>query len=458
VTPELLARHDRPGPRYTSYPTAVEFHEGYREADYRRALESANRRATEPLSLYVHIPFCRERCSFCGCNVTITRKPRVSALYLEHLHREIDLLADALPDRRALLQYHWGGGTPTYLACGEMEALQKRVERRFRILPGAEVAIEVDPRAASNDQLRLLRDLGFNRISLGVQDFTREVQEAVNRVQSVEETRRVVDRSRALGFGSVNIDLIYGLPLQTPETFRETLRAVLAMRPDRTAVYSFAFVPWIRGNQRALIERNLPPRATKFALFAEAIRAFLGAGYEPIGMDHFALPEDEMARAARRGELYRNFMGYTVHKAPDFLGAGVSSIGSIGGAYAQNTKKLVRYYEAIDAGRFPIERGYVLTDDDAVRARVILELMCNFRVRTAEIESLFGIDFRAYFAREIGEILGEDGPGTLGFVEIADDRIEVLPLGRFFIRNLCMIFDKHSRERRDGRPVFSRTI
>ncbi|RPJ42290.1 MAG: oxygen-independent coproporphyrinogen III oxidase, partial [Candidatus Latescibacterota bacterium] len=390
VTPELLARHDRPGPRYTSYPTAVEFHEGYGEPDYRRGLEAANRRASEPISLYIHIPFCRERCSFCGCNVTITRKPHVSALYLEHLHREVDLLAAALPDRRTLLQYHWGGGTPTYLSCEEMERLQEKVTSRFRIHPDAEVAIEVDPRVTTDEQLRTLRGLGFNRISLGVQDLTHEVQVAVNRVQSIEESRRIVDRARELGFGSVNIDLIYGLPLQTPESFRETLRTVIGMRPDRVAVYSFAFVPWIRGNQRELIERQLPARETKFALFAEAIRAFLEAGYDQIGMDHFALPEDEMARAAKGGTLFRNFMGYTVHKAPDFFGLGVSSIGSVEGAFAQNAKKLVRYYAAIEAGRFPIERGYVLTEDDRVRARVILELMCNFRVRMGEIEKAFG--------------------------------------------------------------------
>jgi oxygen-independent coproporphyrinogen-3 oxidase len=458
VTPELLARHDRPGPRYTSYPTAIEFHAGYGEAEYRSGLEAANRRAADPISLYVHIPFCRERCSFCGCNVVITRKPHVSSLYLERLHKEVDLLAGALPDRRTLFQYHWGGGTPTYLTCDEIEALQKKVTGHFRIHPDAEVAIEVDPRVTSDEQLRLLRDLGFNRLSLGVQDFTHDVQVAVNRVQSVEESRRVVDRARELGFGSVNIDLIYGLPLQTPETFRETLRTVIAIRPDRVAVYSFAFVPWIRGNQRALIEKQLPSRETKFALFAEAIRAFLGAGYEQVGMDHFALPDDEMAKAAREGTLYRNFMGYTVHKARDFIGLGVSSIGSIEGAFAQNTKKLVRYYEAVDAGRFPIERGYTLTRDDQIRARVILELMCNFRVRTAEIDSLFGVVFGAYFAREIDELLAEGGPRDLGFVEAEDDRIDVLPLGRLFIRNICMIFDKYLREKRDGRPVFSRTI
>jgi len=458
VTPELLAAHDTPGPRYTSYPTAVEFDESFTEKDYRDRLARANEHTGRPISLYVHIPFCEDRCAFCGCNVLITRKRHVSELYLERLHREIDLLAEALPERRSLLQYHWGGGTPTYLTCDQIEALQKKITDRFGIAEGAEVAIEVDPRVTTNEQLHLLRDLGFNRISLGVQDFTTEVQEAVNRIQSIDETRRVIDEARRLGFESVNIDLIYGLPLQKRETFRRTLEAVIEMRPERVAVYSFAFVPWIRANQRRLLEEHLPSRDTKFALFADAYRAFRSAGYDPIGMDHFALPEDEMARAARRGELYRNFMGYTVHKAPDFLGLGVSSIGSIEGAFAQNQKKLVRYYEAIDAGRFPIAKGYALGEDDRIRAKVILELMCNFRVDGGAIAAAFGIDFTDYFRGELAELTGEGGPVERGFAEVSDDEIRVTPLGGLFIRNICMIFDRYMRKRRDGRPVFSRTV
>lgn len=458
VTPELLAKHDRPGPRYTSYPTAIEFHEGFGEGEYRKRLAKANERAGEPISLYVHIPFCEERCSFCGCNVTITRKRRIADLYLEHLHKEIELLAAAIPERRNLLQYHWGGGTPTYLDLDQIDALQSKIAKHFRIAEGAEVAIEVDPRVTTEEQLKLLRSHGFNRISLGVQDFTPAVQEAVNRVQSVEETRRVVDRARELGFGSVNIDLIYGLPHQTIESFRRTLGATIEMRPERVAVYSFAFVPWIRGNQRKLIEEHLPPRDVKFGLFAEAIRSFVAAGYLQIGMDHFALPEDEMGVAAANETLYRNFMGYTVHKASDFLGLGVSSIGSVAGAFAQNQKKLVRYYEAIEKGRFPIEKGYVLSEDDRIRAKVILELMCNFRVKASDVSAAFGIDFAAYFAKEIAELTEPDGAEAQGFVNVDDEGIRVSPLGRLFIRNVCMIFDPYMREKREGRPVFSRTV
>jgi oxygen-independent coproporphyrinogen-3 oxidase len=458
VTPEILEKHDRPGPRYTSYPTAVEFSEDFTESDYRKRLTAADKGPDDSISLYIHIPFCEDRCTFCGCNVIITRKPEVSERYLDYLGKEIDLLASSLPSRRTLLQYHWGGGTPTYLSCRQIEALQKKITEHFTIHPDAEVAIEVDPRVTTVEQLRLLRDLGFNRLSMGVQDFTQEVQETVNRVQSVEETRRIVDVGRDLGFGSINIDMIYGLPLQTPETFEKALETVIEMRPERVAVYSFAFVPWIKGNQKSLPTGYLPGREMKFQLFATAIRAFLAAGYDQIGMDHFAVPEDDMARAVSNRTLYRNFMGYTVHKAPDFLGLGVSSIGHVEGAFAQNTKKLSRYYEALDAGRFPVERGYVLNEDDKIRQLVIMELMCNFYVSASAISKQCGIDFASYFATELSELQAPDGPAAQGFLEVSPEGVEVLPLGRLFIRNIAMIFDRYLREKQSDKPVFSRTV
>lgn len=458
VTPEILAKHDRPGPRYTSYPTAVEFHEEFTEADYRDRLAAADNGSDDSVSLYVHIPFCEERCTFCGCNVIITRKPEVSEKYLDYLHREIDLLASCLPNRRTLLQYHWGGGTPTYLSCGQIEALQKKVTEHFTIHPDAEVAIEVDPRTTTLEQLRVLRNLGFNRLSMGVQDFTIEVQETVNRVQSIEETRKIVDAGRELGFGSINIDMIYGLPLQTPETFAKALQTVIEMRPERVAVYSFAYVPWIKGNQKSLPAGYLPSRDEKFQLFATAIRSFLAAGYDQIGMDHFAVPEDAMAQAVSKRTLYRNFMGYTVHKASDFIGLGVSSIGHVEGAFAQNSKKLSRYYEALDSGRFPVERGYVLNEDDKIRQQVIMELMCNFFVSAPAISKQFGIDFESYFSMELEELQAPDGPAAQGFVEVTSDGVEVLPLGRLFIRNIAMIFDRYLREKQSDKPVFSRTV
>jgi oxygen-independent coproporphyrinogen-3 oxidase len=456
VTLDLLRQYDRPGPRYTSYPTAVEFHDGFDEAAYRGHLARAAAAPEAPLSLYVHLPFCEERCTFCGCMVIITRKREVAARYLDYLHREVALLAEHLGGRRRVVQYHWGGGTPTYLAPAQMEALQEVVGRHFDIQAGAEVAIEVDPRVTSTEQLEVLRRLGFNRLSMGVQDFTLEVQQAVNRVQSEEETRALFDRARALGFESINIDLIYGLPFQTLATFGRSVDTVTAMRPDRVAVYSFAHVPWIRGNQKSLRPEDLPSPDLKLSLFVEARERFLEAGYQAIGMDHFALPVDEMARAARERTLHRNFMGYTVRPAPDMLGVGVSAIGDVAGAFAQNVKKLSTYYAALDAGRFPIERGYRLSEDDQVRRHVITQLMCNFHIDGEETARRFGIDFGRYFARELGEL--REGPVAHGFVVMDGPRLSLTPTGRLFVRNVCMVFDRYLREKKGEKPVFSRTV
>jgi oxygen-independent coproporphyrinogen III oxidase len=452
----LIRRYDRPGPRYTSYPTAVEFTAAFDEAAYREQLSRAA--ASEaPLSFYVHLPFCEERCSFCGCSVIITKKREVAAHYLSYLHREIEMLADALGSRRRLVQYHWGGGTPTYLSLDEMAALQAQVTKYFEVQPGAEVAIEVDPRVTSFEQLELLSRLGFNRLSFGVQDFTPEVQHAVNRLQSEAQTRALFDEGRRLGFHSINLDLIYGLPFQTRASFARTVDSVVAMRPDRVAVYSYAHVPWIRGNQKKIDPADLPPAEQKIELFVEAMERFLAAGYQQIGMDHFALPEDELAQASSAGTLHRNFMGYTTRPAADMAACGVSGIGDVSGAFAQNVKKLSTYYQALDAGRFPIERGYRLDQDDHLRRDVITNLMCNFRVDVAAIEMRHRIDFHSYFAREIQELMA--GPAVDGFVAIGAGRIDVTEPGRLFVRNVAMVFDRHLREKaKDDKPVFSRTV
>ena len=455
ITAELLAKYDRPGPRYTSYPTAVEFSDAFGEADYRRHLERASAAPDAPLSLYIHLPFCEERCTFCGCSVIITRKREVAAGYLEYLYREIAMLAGALGGRRRLAQYHWGGGTPTYLAPDQITALQAEVLRHFTIDPGAEVAIEVDPRVTTAEQLDTLRAAGFNRLSMGIQDFTPEVQVAVNRVQPESETRHLYERARAVGFSSINFDLIYGLPLQTTPSFSRTLDAVLNMRPDRVAVYSFAHVPWVRGNQKRIHPEELPSPAQKIELFAEARSRFLEAGYEQIGMDHFAVPDDELAKAASAGTLHRNFMGYTTKPAADMVGLGVSAIGDVQGAFAQNVKKLSTYYSAIDAGRFPIERGFVLDPDDALRRHVITNLMCNLRVGRRDVEQRFGVAFDEYFERELGEL--REGPVVHGFVEIDPESVRVTPRGRLFVRNVCMVFDRYLRTKTTT-PIFSRTV
>lgn len=458
VTADLLRRYDRPGPRYTSYPTAVEFHDGFGANRYLDKLDEAAARADEPLSLYTHLPFCEERCSFCGCFVVITRKPEVSARYLATLEREIAMLAERLGRRRRVVQFHWGGGTPTYLSIAQMDALFEATVRQFTIDPRAEVAIEVDPRVTTKEQIDWLRGAGFNRLSMGVQDFTPVVQEAINRVQSQDDTRALFEHARARGFESINIDLIYGLPFQTLESFGRTLDSVVAMRPDRVAVYSYAHVPWIRGNQKRIDPQDLPPREIKFSLFGEAIDRFLGAGYRQIGMDHFALPADELAVAAEARTLHRNFMGYTTKPATDMLGVGVSAIGDLCGAFAQNTKKLSTYYATIDNGLFPTERGYELDADDRIRRFVITQLMCNFHLDTSAVERRFGVPFAGYFARELAELAAGEGPVAHGFLEIHPDRLQILPKGRLFVRNVCMAFDRYLRAKTADKPVFSRTI
>jgi oxygen-independent coproporphyrinogen-3 oxidase len=455
----LLARYDRPGPRYTSYPTAVEFHDGVNAAVYAATLARADALTSEPLSAYVHLPFCEERCAYCGCNVVITKRRDVAARYLEYLDREIDLVAAHLPRRREVSQLHWGGGTPTYYSAPQIGRVFERLARQFTFTPGAEIGVEIDPRVTSAGQLGTMRRLGFNRLSMGVQDFDPEVQEAVNRVQSFELTRGLVDEARALGFRSINIDLIYGLPYQTTGGFGRTLEQVLELRPERVAVYSFAFVPWIRAHMKHLPAAALPDAALKIDLLALALETFTGAGYRHIGMDHFALPDDELARALDDRSLHRNFMGYTVQSARDMVAVGVSGIGDVQGTFVQNTKKLSEYYAALDAGRFPVERGYVLDADDRLRRHVITELMCNGHLDVRNVEHRFDIPFAGYFASELAELTGPDSPASDGLVSVGPDAIDVTPLGRLFVRNVCMTFDRYLPARaRAATPVFSRTV
>ncbi|GJM45125.1 MAG: oxygen-independent coproporphyrinogen III oxidase [Gemmatimonadota bacterium] len=453
---ELLARFDRAGPRYTSYPTAVEFTEEVTAATYGDHLSRAAA-VDAPISLYLHLPFCQHRCAFCGCHVIITDKRDVIGGYLDVLHREIDLIADRLGDRNVVRQYHWGGGTPTYLTPEEMHALHAKITSRFRIEEGAEVAIEVDPRVTTPDHLALLRELGFNRLSMGVQDFTPEVQEIITRNQTEAETVELVEACRKLGFESLNLDLIYGLPKQTQDTFVTSLRKVVELRPERVAVYSYAHVPWMKANQRKTEAEFLPDPETKLLLFGEAHSAFVEAGYDPIGMDHFAVPEDELAVAARERRLHRNFMGYTTKPAPDFVGVGISAIGDVQDAFFQNEKGIPAYKRRVMAGEPPIFRGVVLTAEDRLRRDVILSIMCNARIDRADIEARHGIDFPKTFAWEMEQLAEER---KHGFVEWNDDlsEIRVVGDGKLFIRNIAMIFDERLRRmKRDG-PVFSQTV
>lgn len=457
TTAQLVRIFDRPGPRYTSYPTAVEFTDRFGAAQYIEKLGDAARAAEDPISLYLHLPFCQARCSFCGCSVIITEKRYVAARYLEYLHRELEMVAGSLDGRRRVVQYHWGGGTPTYLEPAQMEALHAQVQRHFEIAGDAEQAIEVDPRVTTREQLDLLRRLGFNRLSIGVQDFSPTVQDAINRHQTEAATRELYAYARDIGFPSINFDLVYGLPQQSIESFSRTLDSVVELRPDRLAVYSYAHVPWIKGNQKRIEVKDLPPSELKFDLFTRAIETFVSAGYRQVGMDHFALPEDELALASEARVLHRNFMGYTTRPAPDQIGVGVTSIGDVGGAYAQNTKKLSTYYACIDAGRLPTEKGLVLTAEDKLRRHVITQLMCNFVVDARETSRRFSVDFHEHFAPELQVLEAPNGPSTFGFVRVSSEGVEVLPPGRRFVRNVCMAFDEYLR-RHAAKPVFSRTV
>jgi oxygen-independent coproporphyrinogen-3 oxidase len=457
ITPDLLARYDRPGPRYTSYPTAVEFHDAFRNEEYRDRLTVAANRSDEPLAFYTHLPFCEHRCLFCGCHVVASpHKDRVTDPYIARLKREAELVAERLGERRRVIQYHWGGGTPTYLSSAQMTEVFEHFTSLFNIEPGAEVAVEVDPRVTTTEQLETLRDLGFNRISFGVQDLDPEVQRLIGRIQPMEQTTRLVDEARRLGFGGVNVDLIYGLPAQRPDAFAETARAMVGLDIDRVAVYSFAHVPWLKSHQKKMPQDRFPDRNEKLNIFLAARAAFVDAGYVVIGMDHFAKPDDELAVALAESRLHRNFMGYSTLQADEMVGLGISAIGMVAGSFAQNHKKLSRYYELIDAGELPTEQGYVLSPDDMLRAEVIKSIMCNLQIDPSDISKRHKIDFQSYFADACAELALLEADNL---VEVRPHRILVTPLGQFFVRNVAMCFDRYlPAATKRHTPTFSRTV
>ena len=457
VDHDLVRRLDKPGPRYTSYPTAVEFHDEVAGNEYGLHLAAADRRGADvPLSLYFHLPFCEHRCAFCGCHVVITRHREIAAGYLDYLYKEIQLTTDLLPHRRKVSQLHLGGGTPTYMSPDQLRDLLYVVTSEFDIDREAEVAVEVDPRVTTREHLDTLVELGFNRLSLGVQDLTPEVQVAIDRNQTYKQTLDLVSYARSVGFDEgINVDLIYGLPLQKPETFEQNLEQIIGLRPDRVAMYSFAYVPWIKGHQKNIDTTTLPPPDMKLDLYLMGLEAFLNAGYDPIGMDHFALPDDELSRAARVRKLHRNFMGYTVRPAPDMVAFGISGIGDVTAGYFQNVKKLSTYYDSLDNGRFPVERGYLLDDDDVLRRDLITQLMCNFFVDKAELENRYGISFDTYFASSLQKL---EELGREGIVVFDGASVSVPDAGRLFVRNVCMAFDRYRDAKAETKPVFSRTV
>jgi len=440
---EVLRRFDRPGPRYTSYPTADRFVEAFDAAAYRRALERRReRRSPRPLSLYVHIPFCGTLCYYCACNKVITKGRGRAAKYLDYLGRELDLVAAVLGEGERLEQLHWGGGTPTFLAPAELRSLAALIRSRFAFVPDGEYSIEVDPRTVNPETIALLGSLGFNRLSVGVQDFDPDVQRAVNRVQSYGVTAAVVDAARASGFRSVNLDLIYGLPLQNPARFSATLDKVLRLAPDRIALYNYAHLPTVFKPQRRIDEAALPSAEARVDLAVLAMRTFTRAGYTYIGMDHFAKPTDELAQAQRLGHLHRNFQGYSTRAECDLVGLGISAIGAVGPAYSQNVKTLEEYYDRLDQGELPVLRGVELSADDLARRAIIQALMCHFEVSVEAIKIAYLIDFERYFAAELAELRRYE---AMGLVEFDGDWLSATPRGRLVVRGLCMVFDRYLR-------------
>lgn len=454
ISPEFLALYNRPGPRYTSYPTAPVWRDDFLLDDLDRACEQAEAART-PVSIYMHLPFCESLCLFCACNVVITKDHSVAPPYLATLKREIEHAGRQVSASRPVVQFHWGGGTPTYLTPAQMEDLFGFTADKFSFAPDAEIGIEVDPRVTSGRHLETLRRLGFNRLSMGIQDFDPEVQRAVKRVQPLEMTADLIARSRALGFQSINVDLIYGLPYQTADRFAQTVDEVLALGPDRIALFSYAHVPWLRKQQGSLAA-SLPEGMEKFRIFCAAIERFLRAGYRYIGMDHFAKPDDELAIAQRNRSLHRNFQGYTTKAGADLYGMGVSAISAIGSTYAQNYRELPRYTEAVERRGAATMRGYRLSDDDRLRRTLITRLLCHAVICKGEISREFGIDFDDYFSPELARL---DSFVEDRLIELDQDEIHVTFLGRIFIRNLAMIFDPYlEKQRLAEQPLFSKTL
>jgi oxygen-independent coproporphyrinogen-3 oxidase len=450
----LIAKYDQSGPRYTSYPTAVQFHEDF-TADHYATIARATNASGRPLSLYFHIPFCDTICFYCACNKVATKDRSKGDEYLQRLYREIALQGALFDRERPVEQLHWGGGTPTFISHEEMRELMRVTGEHFHLLDNdeGEYSIEIDPREATAETVAVLREIGFNRMSLGVQDFDPRVQKAVNRIQSEEETLAVLNAARAEGFRSVSIDLIYGLPHQTMESFSTTLDRIIDVGPDRLSVFNYAHLPQIFKPQRRIEIGELPPPEVKLEILHMTAAKLADAGYVYIGMDHFARPNDELAVAQREGTLYRNFQGYSTHANCDLIGMGITSIGSVGNCYAQNLKGLDEYYACIDDGRLPVFRGIELSKDDELRRDVITRLICHFALDFAAVESRWDIDFKTYFAAELDSLQSMVGDGLL---EISGAGIRVMPVGQMLIRNICMVFDAYLKDSKGQR--FSKVI
>jgi oxygen-independent coproporphyrinogen-3 oxidase len=453
----LISRLSKSGPRYTSYPTADRFSDAFGYRDYLHAVADRRTRGNaRPLSLYLHIPFCDTVCYYCACNKIVTKNREKAATYLAYLKREVEMQASLFAGMNEVAQLHFGGGTPTYLSDAQMGELMDHLRRCFHFAPDelGEYSIEVDPRTVSAERVHSLRAQGFNRISLGVQDFDAGVQKAVNRIQPEEETRAIVAAARGAGFRSVSIDLIYGLPRQSPATMSATLEKVVALDPDRIAVYHYAHLPHLFKPQRRILEEDMPGSDAKLAMLQLCIERLTRAGYVYIGMDHFAKPGDDLAIAQRQGRLHRNFQGYSTHADTDLVSCGVSAIGAVGATYSQNVKTLDAYYDALDRNELPVARGARLNMDDVLRRTIIQKLMCQFELSISTIEQAFPIVFRQYFRDELAQLAAMEDDGL---VSVNGDWISVGARGRLLIRNVCMAFDRYLAARGAG-PRYSKTV
>ena len=459
ITPELLARYNISGPRYTSYPTADRFHADFAESHYLAALQQRQTQqqtaqGAQPLSVYVHLPFCQSLCYFCACNKIVTQRTDAATSYLQYLQREIDLQAAHLGGKQSVSQLHLGGGTPTFLNDAQLQQLMSAIRQAFTLLPDGEYSIEVDPRTVDAQRLQHLAQLGFNRISFGVQDFDSGVQQAIHREQPAQQVAALVHAARAAGFKSINLDLIYGLPLQTPTSFAATLQQVVQLAPNRIALYAYAHLPERFKPQRRIDAYKLPAADEKIRMLAQSLQTFSEAGYIYIGMDHFALPNDALAVARQQGRLQRNFQGYSTQPDCDLIGLGVSAIGKVGNTYSQNAKTLPEYQQALDSGHLPIERGLSLNRDDQIRRAAIMSIMCQGELLFESINNAWLIDCKQYFAAEFELLRGQQEEGL---VEVLDDCIRVTSKGWFFVRGVALVFDRYLQAAR-SRERFSRII
>jgi oxygen-independent coproporphyrinogen-3 oxidase len=454
VSEDFLARYNRPGPRYTSYPTAPVWNNAFGPADL-EAVHSAADAARTPVSLYMHLPFCESLCLFCACNVIIQKDKRVSMPYFDILKKEVARVSESVSRKREVVQFHWGGGTPTYSTPAQLEDLFGYTKERFTFSPQAEIGIEVDPRVTSREHLETLKRLGFNRLSMGIQDFHEPVQQAIHRIQPYEITRDLIRTARSLGFDSINVDLIYGLPYQTSETFAHTVDQIIELAPDRIALFSYAHVPWLKKQQGAFAA-HLPEGLQKFEIFRRGLLKFVGAGYLYIGMDHFAKPGDELATAQAKRTLHRNFQGYTTKAGADLYGMGVTAISGFNNAYAQNFRELPAWEKAVNERGIATMRGYHLSSEDRLRREVISRLLCHTVIPKREIGEQFGIDFDQHFAPELKLL---EAPREDGLLTMDGDEIRSTWLGRIFIRNLAMLFDPYLEQQQlAAKPLFSKTL